>query len=113
MTTHPAAWLPAAKGLAIGFAAALLCVAVHAPLPWMIGPLVAVAVPIGWDRMRRAGGRPAGRAMGHRHGARSVFHACGRRARGTHVVVAPFRRAVRAGTGIFLRLSCRTTGGDR
>jgi hypothetical protein len=43
MTTHRAAWLPAAKGLAIGLAAALLCVAVHASLPWMIGPLVAVA----------------------------------------------------------------------
>jgi hypothetical protein len=33
MTTHRAAWFPAAKGLAIGLAAALLCVAVHAPLP--------------------------------------------------------------------------------
>ncbi|TMH64249.1 MAG: AbrB family transcriptional regulator [Betaproteobacteria bacterium] len=62
MTTHPAAWLPAAKGLAIGFAAALLCVAVHAPLPWMIGPLVAVAAcrSAGIECAAPAGGRQAG-----------------------------------------------------
>jgi len=62
MTTHPAAWLPAAKGLAIGFAAALLCVAVHAPVPWMIGPLVAVAAcrSAGIECAAPAGGRQAG-----------------------------------------------------
>jgi membrane AbrB-like protein len=62
MTTHPAAWLPATKGLAIGFAAALLCVAVHAPLPWMIGPLVAVAAcrSAGIECAAPAGGRQAG-----------------------------------------------------
>jgi membrane AbrB-like protein len=62
MTTHPAAWLPAAKGLAIGFAAALLCVAVHAPLPWMIGPLVAVAAcrSAGIECAAPAGARQAG-----------------------------------------------------
>jgi len=60
--TQPAAWLPAAKGLAIGFAAALLCVAVHAPLPWMIGPLVAVAAcrSAGVECASPAGGRQAG-----------------------------------------------------
>ncbi|HEX5863951.1 MAG TPA: AbrB family transcriptional regulator, partial [Casimicrobiaceae bacterium] len=62
MNTHPAAWIPAAKGLAIGFAAALLCVAVHAPLPWMIGPLVAVAAcrSAGVECASPAGGRQAG-----------------------------------------------------
>jgi len=62
MTTHPAAWLPAAKGLAIGFAAALLCALVHAPLPWMIGPLVAVAAcrSTGIECAAPAGGRQAG-----------------------------------------------------
>jgi membrane AbrB-like protein len=59
---HPAAWFPAAKGLAIGFAAALLCVAMHAPLPWMIGPLVAVAAcrSAGLECAAPAGGRQAG-----------------------------------------------------
>lgn len=41
--TRVMAALPAVKGLAIGLAAALVCVAVGAPLPWMIGPLVALA----------------------------------------------------------------------
>lgn len=44
MIAHRFAWLPAAKGLFIGLAGALLFVAVHAPLPWMIGPLVVVAI---------------------------------------------------------------------
>jgi uncharacterized membrane protein AbrB (regulator of aidB expression) len=63
MTAHPAAWLPAAKGLAIGLAAALVCGVVHAPLPWMIGPLVAVAAcrSAGIECAAPAGGRQAGR----------------------------------------------------
>lgn len=62
MKTDGAAWIPGAKGLAIGFAAALLCVAVHAPLPWMIGPLVAVAAcrSAGVECASPAGGRQAG-----------------------------------------------------
>jgi hypothetical protein len=54
--------LPAVKGLAIGVAAALLCAWIHAPLPWMIGPLVAVAVSrsAGVDCAAPIGGRQAG-----------------------------------------------------
>jgi membrane AbrB-like protein len=65
-----AAWL-SIKGLGIGFSAALFCVAVHSPLPWMIGPLVALAacrlagveleVPIGG---RQAGQWIIGSALG-------------------------------------------------
>jgi len=65
-----ATWL-SIKGLTIGFAAALLCVAVHFPLPWMIGPLVGLAacrlagveleVPIG---SRQAGQWIIGSALG-------------------------------------------------
>jgi len=36
-------WLSALPTLALGLAAALLCTALHTPLPWMIGPLLAVA----------------------------------------------------------------------
>jgi membrane AbrB-like protein len=55
------AGLPAAKGLAIGLAAALVFVAVHAPLPWMIGPLMAVAACrfVGVDCGAAPGGRQA------------------------------------------------------
>jgi len=65
-----AAW-PSIKGLTIGLAAALFCVAVHSPLPWMIGPLVVLAacrlagveleVPIG---ARQAGQWIIGSALG-------------------------------------------------
>src|SRR5437868_5595410 len=37
------ALVPVAGGLAVAFAAALVCLALHTPLPWMLGPLVAVA----------------------------------------------------------------------
>ena len=57
-----AAAVPAAKGLAVGLAAALFFVAIRAPLPWMIGPLVALAI------CRSAGVRceapPGGRQAG-------------------------------------------------
>jgi uncharacterized protein len=43
MTLSMRDWIAAAAGLAIGLAAAMLCNAVHTPLPWMIGPLLAVA----------------------------------------------------------------------
>ncbi|WP_455285075.1 AbrB family transcriptional regulator [Cupriavidus necator] len=36
-------WLSAVPTLALGLAAALLCSLLHTPLPWMIGPLLAVA----------------------------------------------------------------------
>ena len=57
-----AAAAPAMKGLAIGLAAALFCVAVGAPLPWMIGPLVALAAcrSAGLDCEAPRGGRQAG-----------------------------------------------------
>src|SRR5450759_3956877 len=35
--------VPVAGGLAVALAAALACVALHTPLPWILGPLVAVA----------------------------------------------------------------------
>jgi len=62
MRTHASAWLPPAKGLVIGLVAALLCVEIHAPLPWMIGPLIAVAASrsAGVDCRAPAGGRQAG-----------------------------------------------------
>ena len=62
MMARLAAWLPAGKGVAIGLAAALLFVAAHAPLPWMIGPLIAVAASrsAGIDCGAPAGGRQAG-----------------------------------------------------
>jgi len=37
------AWVSGAKGLAIGLAGGLLGAVAHIPLPWLIGPLVAVA----------------------------------------------------------------------
>ena len=60
MTTRP--WLAVIKGLAIGLVAALMCVEIHAPLPWMIGPLIAVAASrsAGVDCRAPAGGRQAG-----------------------------------------------------
>jgi membrane AbrB-like protein len=62
MTREESAWLPAAKGLAIAFVAALGCVEIHAPLPWMIGPLVAVAASrsAGMDCRAPAGARQCG-----------------------------------------------------
>lgn len=56
------AGLPAAKGLLVGLAAALLFVAVHAPLPWMIGPLLAIAMcrSLGVECEAAPGGRQAG-----------------------------------------------------
>lgn len=61
MPARLAAGLPAAKGLLVGFAAAMLFVAVHAPLPWMIGPLVAIAAcrSLGIDCAAVPGGRQA------------------------------------------------------
>lgn len=37
-------WRPFVLTLLLGLAAALLCTLLHTPLPWMIGPLLAVAV---------------------------------------------------------------------
>jgi len=79
MTTHPAAWLPAAKGLAIGLA----CLRRRARTAAMDDRAAGrrCRLSIRRNRMRRARGRAAGRPMDHRHGARSVFHAAGRPAR--------------------------------
>lgn len=62
MTLRMAGWLPPARGLGIGLAAAVLCVWIHVPLPWMIGPLVALAVSrsAGVDCGAPIGGRQAG-----------------------------------------------------
>ncbi|HEV2978187.1 MAG TPA: AbrB family transcriptional regulator [Casimicrobiaceae bacterium] len=62
MSLRLAAALPAAKGLAISFAAAVIFVALHAPLPWMIGPLMAIAACrfLGIECGAAPGGRQAG-----------------------------------------------------
>jgi uncharacterized protein len=54
--------MPAAKGLAISLAAAGIFAALHAPLPWMIGPLMAIAACrfLGIDCRAAPGGRQAG-----------------------------------------------------
>ncbi len=53
--------LRAAGGLVVGLAAALACDALHTPLPWMIGPLLAVAGTrvAGWPVDAVPGGRQA------------------------------------------------------
>lgn len=62
MTPRLSAALPAGKGVGIGIVAALVCGAVNAPLPWMIGPLVALAACRlgGIDCDAPIGGRQAG-----------------------------------------------------
>jgi len=59
MTATMRAIVPAAGGLAVGLAAALACDALHTPLPWMIGPLLAVAATrvAGWPVAAIPGGR--------------------------------------------------------
>jgi membrane AbrB-like protein len=54
--------LPGVVGLAIGLFGALLAVAAHTPLPWLIGPLLAVAVArfSGANCGALAGGRQVG-----------------------------------------------------
>ena len=54
--------VPVAGGLAVALAAALACVALHTPLPWMLGPLVAVAATrvAGWPVDAVPGGRQVG-----------------------------------------------------
>ena len=47
-------WLSAVPTLALGLAAALLCTVLHTPLPWMIGPLLAVASARMWGADLRA-----------------------------------------------------------
>ena len=55
------ALVPAVGGLAVALAAALACDALHTPLPWMIGPLLAVAGTrvAGWPVSAPVGGRQA------------------------------------------------------
>ncbi|HEY1437811.1 MAG TPA: AbrB family transcriptional regulator [Casimicrobiaceae bacterium] len=55
------ALLPVCGGLAVSLAAALACVALHTPLPWMIGPMLAVAATrvAGWPVDALPGGRQA------------------------------------------------------
>jgi membrane AbrB-like protein len=54
--------VPMAGGLAVALAAALVCVTLHTPLPWMLGPLVAVAATrvAGWHVDAVPGGRQVG-----------------------------------------------------
>ena len=56
------ALVPVAGGLAVAFAAALVCLALHTPLPWMLGPLVAVAATriAGCSVEAPSGGRQVG-----------------------------------------------------
>ena len=62
MTRPLHALLPAAGALAVALVAALLCVALHVPLPWMIGPMLSIAaVRIGGVHLTAPrGGRQAG-----------------------------------------------------
>src|ERR1700716_1288002 len=55
-------FVPVAGALAVALAAALVCVALHTPLPWMLGPLVAVAATrvAGWHVDAVPGGRQVG-----------------------------------------------------
>ena len=57
--------------LALAWAAALLCVALHTPLPWMIGPLLATALcsmagapTASWNPLRNLGQWTMGTALG-------------------------------------------------
>jgi membrane AbrB-like protein len=61
MTWLAAAW-PSVKGLGIALAAALAFDALHAPLPWLTGPLLALAAAriAGVDCAAPLGGRQAG-----------------------------------------------------
>jgi uncharacterized protein len=54
--------VPGTGGLAVGLGAALTCEAFHTPLPWMIGPLLAVAATrvAGWSVSAPPGGRQVG-----------------------------------------------------
>lgn len=56
------AFIPAAGGLAVALAAAWACNALHTPLPWMIGPMLAVAATrlAGWPVASAPGGRQVG-----------------------------------------------------
>jgi hypothetical protein len=62
VTGWSAAALPTVKGLGIGLAAALCFVALRAPLPWLTGPLLALAGArvAGVDCAAPPGGRQAG-----------------------------------------------------
>src|SRR6202171_6678729 len=55
-------FVPVAGGLAVAFAAAPACVALHTPLPWILGRLVAVAATrvAGWPVDALPGGRQVG-----------------------------------------------------
>lgn len=55
-------WRPIVLALLIALAAALLCTVLHTPLPWMIGPLLAVAIArmAGLDLQAPAQARNAG-----------------------------------------------------
>lgn len=61
----------AALTLALAWAAALLCTALHTPLPWMIGPLLATALcsmtgapTVSWNVLRNLGQWTMGTALG-------------------------------------------------
>jgi len=62
MSTRLHALVLPAGGLAIGLAAALACEALHVPLPWMIGPMLAIATVrmCGLHVTAPRGGRQAG-----------------------------------------------------
>jgi len=62
MTAIRRAFVPVVGGLAVALAAAFACAALHTPLPWMIGPLLAVAGTrvAGWAVAAAPGGRQVG-----------------------------------------------------
>src|SRR5438105_765443 len=56
------ALVPVVGGVAVALGAALVCIALHTPLPWMLGPLIAVAATrvAGWPVEPPPGGRQVG-----------------------------------------------------
>jgi membrane AbrB-like protein len=66
MTATMSALVRAAGGLAVGLAGALACGALHTPLPWMIGPLLAVAAT-------RVAGGPVDALPGGRQAAQWII----------------------------------------
>jgi membrane AbrB-like protein len=97
-----------AGALAIGFAAALACEALHVPLPWMIGPMLAIATVriCGLHVTAPRGGRQAGQwiigtALGLYFTPTVVEHV------GSVAWMLTYWRVVRHRVWLRLQLSCR------
>ena len=96
--------LRVALTLLLALAAAVLCVWLQTPLPWMLGPLLATALAsvLGCAHRKR-GAAAQRRPVDHRHRAGPVFHTPGDRAGGGAVVGhrAGHRLGARCWAGLF------------